>query len=125
MAKIRRFWLVAPLDIKEDTTQGRVGNNIAFPEEVRPARIARGEAQLEAQAVNTGYGFKIQSADIKRMNTAFTSEDAAQTYAREQAEKNPKVLFGVFGCSGTYETTTPTIIKKSFNEDGELTLSKE
>lgn len=127
-SKIRRFWLVAPLDIKEDSNQARIqggGGLQDFAIEANPRHRAGRGLEVEAPAVNAGYGFKIQSADIKRMNTAFTSEEAANLYAKDQAEKNPKVLYGVFNCAGTYETTTPTIIKKSFNDDGELTPSKE
>lgn len=123
MAKIRQFWLVAPLDIKEDGPVGRIqGNDLGFAQDAaRPRRAAPEEIQVAPP----GYGFKIASADIKRMQMGFTTEQAAKDYAKNEAEKNPKVLFGVFGCNTTYETTTPTIIQKSFNQDGELTPVKE
>jgi hypothetical protein len=120
MAKIRQFWLVVPLDVKDDGS--RVGGGTAaqgdFAEAVQPRRNNVPAAPAE------GYGFGIQSADLKRMRNAFTTKAAADAYAKNQAELQPKTLFGVFGCLGTYETTTPTVIQKTFNEDGELTPAK-
>jgi hypothetical protein len=67
-----------------------------------------------------GYGFYIHRDDLKDMNAVFTTELAAENYAKEQAEKNPKTLYGVFGCVKVFETTTPTIIEKTYNDAGEL-----
>lgn len=123
MAKIRQFWMVVPLDIKEDPHGGKMYATMPDmamdAEPARPARLTRAEPQVTA-----GYGFKILGSELKRINMAFTNRQLADDYAKEQAEKSPKTLFGVFACDGTFETTTPTIIRKAFNEDGELTPIK-
>lgn len=130
MAKIRQFWLVAPLDVKEEPgSRIYPGNAENVNEDVAreaDAPIRRGGAGIIGAPVATkaDFGFRIPGLDLKRMNYAFTSEATANSYAKDQAEKNPKVLFGVFPCGGTFETTTPTVIQKSFNEDGELTPVK-
>jgi hypothetical protein len=125
MAKIRQFWLVVPLDIKEDGTKigATVGGLQDFAQEVDGLGRRRPAAQPALPA--EGYGFGIGSSDLKRMKQAFTTKAAADAFAKNQAELQPKTLFGVFGCLGTYETTTPTVIQKQFNEDGELTPAKE
>lgn len=115
MAKIRQFWMVVPLDIKEDQNHPHTVAQNVEQDFAEPAR--RGTLR----PVPVGYGFKIASAETKRFNMAFTTKQLADDHAKAQAEQNPKVLFGVFGCEGTYETTTPTVIQKTFNEDGELT----
>ena len=116
--------MVVPLDIKEDPH----GVKMFAPQqdmamELEPAR-PRGQRELAAAATTAGYGFKILGSELKRINMAFTNRQLADDYAKEQAEKNPKTLFGVFACDGTFETTTPTVIRKAFNEDGELTPVK-
>lgn len=126
--KIRQFWMVVPLDVKQDDNGGRLGGGegrgelaAGFAEPARPAQRNRPPELIAPAEPAKGYGWKIQSGEMKRLQWAFTTEEAACEYAKDQAEKSPKVLFGVFPCTKTYETTTPTVIQKSFNQDGELT----
>jgi hypothetical protein len=123
--KIKQLWFVIPLDLKEDPNKPYIGTGQGqgFAQEVaRPARNPRrGEGDLVPEAVvSPGYGFGISMKDQKQIQYAFTTKQAAESYAVELAGKTPKTMYGVFGCLGTYETTTPTVIKKGFNSDGEL-----
>src|ERR1700744_5003820 len=108
MSKIRQFWMVVPLDIKEDPSQGRIGGGQDMAMDVAPEQPRRARDALQPQPA-AAYGFKIHSTDLKRLQMAFTSKQLADDYAKGEAEKHPKVLYGVFECAGTFETTTPTV----------------
>lgn len=75
---------------------------------------------MEAPQEQPGYGFHIHREDKKDMEVVFTTEDAAETYAKEQAALHPKQLYGVFSCEKVFETTAPSVIEKKYNNAGEL-----
>lgn len=123
MAKNTRFWYVFNLEVQSDP------NAVIFAQvqgepvaQAAPARNNRG-LRLDVNGVDGvagGYGFKIHGTTHRNMNLAFTSKQAARTYAKEQAEKNPKTMYGIYECCEVFETTTPTIIEKKFNDANEL-----
>lgn len=132
-----REFYVFKIGKKEDTSKGRKtwgegGNNTRlapraarFAEAVRPRQNGDGldledEAPQAVAVEDIGYGYYLQRADCKDMDMAFSSAEAAERYAREQAELCPKTLFGVFSCDKVFETTTPAIIEKKYNDAGEL-----
>jgi hypothetical protein len=135
-----REFYVFKVGKREDSSQPHItlDNNgrIGEPARAQPVR-ARGrpfggieEAQLQigprndapeqAPLPDPGYGFVIQREDRKDMDTAFTTREAAEAYAKHQAECFPKTLFGVFSCDVVFETTTPSVIEKKYNDAGEL-----
>lgn len=123
---IKELWFVIPLDLKPDQTKPTIGSgrnlDFAMPQDAAPQRArARREGEPVVEPVaQAGYGYPITAKDQKLITHAFTSKKAAEDHAIELASKQPKTMFGVFGCLGTYETTTPTVVKKQFNPDGEL-----
>jgi hypothetical protein len=135
---VAREFYVFKVGKREDTSKPRVGMEggqvqaVARPRRRIPAGLRAFEdrdlpapqelAVAEpAPAEEQGYGYTILRDDAKDMNMAFTTAAAAEAYAKHQAELNPKTLFGVFSCDKVFETTTPTIIEKSYNDAGELT----
>lgn len=131
MAKITRIWFVAPNELKGDGKQWRGPDNVVqgrgedgggFAQEVRPRDARRAQpVALDAPEADEGYGFGITSADAKGI-MAFTSKARATEYAKYQATMQPTKLFSVFACEQMYETTTPAVIEKKFNDAGELVL---
>lgn len=131
---MKPFWIVAPLNVTE--AAGRSGNRVGVQNgaagldfAVEPRGTARERERQRAQqtevpapAVDAGFGYVPDSKWTKSITHVFTTQGAAERYATELAEKNPKTLYGVFGCGNTYETTTPTVITKYFNESGELVV---
>jgi CubicO group peptidase (beta-lactamase class C family) len=132
---VAREWYVFKLGKRQDPSGRRVGQGQGeqdaprvggFARPVQPRRRERDivaeilEDDNEQAAVDPGFGFTILREDRKDMDLVFTSNAAAEAYAKEQAEKNPKTLFGVFSCTKVFETTTPTIIEKTYNDAGEL-----
>lgn len=127
-----REFYVFKIGKKEDTSKGRKtwGEGGGRAQPARPVRARDFElrrnnevdeaAPLVEAAEDIGYGYYLQRADCKDMDMAFSTEEAAIRYAREQAELYPKTLFGVFSCGKVFETTTPTIIEKQYNDAGEL-----
>jgi hypothetical protein len=83
-----------------------------------------GNAARQPKQKKAGYGYFVRPGDRddKSGQVAHTSKDAAVGYAQELAAKNPKVMYGVFECIRVFETTTPTIISKSFNDGDELVI---
>lgn len=139
-----RQWYVFKLGKREDTTKDRFAIDPTAPPAAAPNRPARrgvlreqllteafvgafGEADIGAVPQDTaagddGHGFVILREDTKDMGNCFTSEASAERYAKQQAELNPKTLFGVFGCLKVFETTKPSVIEKMYNTSGELLL---
>lgn len=119
----RPLWFVLPIEVKIDPAKGEIFGEPEqdIPIEIDPNNLVpqrRGLAQPRPR--NAAIGCFIGSSDKREFDRAFYSEEAAQTYAREQATLRPKTPFGVFSCIGIYETTTPSVIEKEFNTDGEL-----
>lgn len=125
------FWIVAPMSCPE--ASGRSGSRIgqtsnqAFAEAVaqRPRRDGRDRAAIGAEdevapLQNDGYGYVPDPKWTKSISHVFTTQEAANRHAEDLASKSPKTLFGVFGVGNVYETTTPVVITKSYNADGEL-----
>lgn len=93
-----------------------------------PARNRRNEIPQQAAPTvpqrQQGFGYYVKPADNtdKSGSIAHTTLEAAEKYAGELAGKTPGVMYGVFTCVKVFETTTPTIITKKFNDSGELVL---
>ncbi len=84
------------------------------------------QQQPRVQARPAGHGYWVtQVRDDTSGLIAFTTEEAAKTYATEQAGKNPKVMYGVFGCTSVFETTEPVVVVKQYNDSGELIIQQE
>lgn len=138
-SNIRPLWFVSPLGITEDGNKPRVypdadaqpqqddGPQQAQPRAAR-GREPRGGGGFEIQAAlavggapgakGDGYGFGIQRNNV--ITLAWTTKEAAEAYARDQAAKNPQTAYGVFACIGVVETTKPQVIEKKFSDSGEL-----
>jgi len=128
---MREFY-VFKIGKKEDTSKARKtwgdGGGRAqpaprrvFDRELRAApRNEFDGAEQASVGDDIGYGYYLQSLDRKDMDMAFSTEQAAERYAKEQAELQPKTLFGVFSCVKVFETTTPSVIEKQYNDAGEL-----
>lgn len=140
-----RQWYVFKLGKREDTTKDRfaidpIALPAAAPNRAVPRALPReqlqteafvgalfGEVGIDADTLHMptgdgGHGFVILREDTKDMGNCFTSEASAERYAKQQAELNPKTLFGVFGCLKVFETTKPSVIEKMYNTSGELLL---
>ena len=70
-----------------------------------------------------GYGQEISRGELRDPVIRFTTDEAAQAYAKEQAAKNPRVLFGVLTVTSVFETGEAPVIEKKFNQAGELVLN--
>jgi len=122
---VKRYWYVFSLDVLTDPNApifAQVNDEVPVqPVAANPLRRNR-NFDFEPVVLQPAgdYGFKIAAATYRNMNQAFTSRKAAQLWAKEQAEKNPKVMYGIYECVQVFETTTPTIIEKKFNDAGEL-----
>ena len=129
MAIKNRYWYVFGLDVTSDPN-GAIFAQVAGEQmEAQPAPARRnnrdqGFARIEGEAPRLGndggYGFKVSQQVHRTMNQVFTSKASAQLYAKEQAEKNPKTMYGIYECIQVFETTTPTIIEKKWTDNGEL-----
>lgn len=86
--------------------------------------VAPGQQQVPPQAVGYGYYAKPADRDDKSGSLTFTTEEAAVEYAQELAAKQPQVLFGVFSCNAVFETAAPKVLKKRFNDGGELVMEE-
>jgi hypothetical protein len=126
---IRPLWFVSPIQVQEDGNKSQIyldepvlmdDGEPPAPEEARPRGANALRAAPPPVKKATGYGF--QMVRVNHITVAFTSKETAMLYAQQEAGKHPKVAYGVFDCCGVYETTTPTVIEKSFNESGELIL---
>lgn len=121
-----RLWFVIPNDIKGD---GRMWSGTTPPNAIpapirRPAR-GEGPANLNFDDnINEvgGYGMYLTTKESKEI-LAFSTKEKAQEYAKYQAGLNPQKLYGIFTCEQVYETTTPEILEKRFNDVGELVLA--
>lgn len=136
-----REWYVFKVGKREDTTRsGRIaqapGQEGAVPRAVRRDQRARDAWPLDNNQVGVGpaaaaepvpaagdpsYGFEIHRED-RNPNIAFNGLEAAQRYAVDQAQLNPKTLFGVFECIQVFETTKPSVLEKKYNDAGELVV---
>lgn len=85
-----------------------------------PDMVAELNEAPPQQQVLKGRGFYLSSESKKSFQKGFTTEEMAVAEAEKQAELFPKTPFGVFACIKIFETTTPKIIEKTFNEAGEL-----
>lgn len=138
---IQRLWFVLPLDMHEDDNRPRINPQQEIQQDIEAPPLRQGRRELgrpgaiEAfmvnqiagapqpignQQRNNGYGFHLTSASRKELDIVFTSAEMAEAHAKERAEREPKRPFGVFSCQAIYETTTPTVIEKEFNNAGEL-----
>lgn len=54
----------------------------------------------------------------------YTDREVAIRVARELATKHPTQQYGLFSCEEIFETTTPKVMVKHFNADGELVEKK-
>lgn len=143
--RIRQFWIVSKLAVTADPNKSTIqfgdpevaAQAVApAPRRANPNRLVFNQDMANAlgdgapqppqpvQAID-GYGYYITSKDAKELDKVFTTENAAIKYAQQRAEETPTVTFGVFGCLRVYETTTPSLIEKSFTADGELRLVGE
>ena len=102
---------------------GRVDRALAQPRafaldegEGPPNQVAEGW-----QDVN-GFGEELSRAAMRDPVIRFSTQEAAEVYAKQLAEKNPKVLYGVFGVLSLFETSKAPIIEKKFNDAGELVV---
>jgi hypothetical protein len=126
--KISRLWFVIPNDIKGtgQTWQGAGQPNVRLDDfRIEPARprAARGAPVEEPEApADSGVGLYLSPKESKEI-VAFTTKTKATEYAKYQATMNPQKLFGVFSCDQVFETTTPNVLEKKFNDAGELVLS--
>lgn len=123
---MKQYWIVAPMDCPESagkvslrTNASTLGDGLAQPR--GEGRNQRGEA-VPAPAQPQGFGYVPDASWAKKITHVFTTKAAAEAAAQDVAGKYPKTLFGVFGVTTTFETTTPTVIQKQFNEDGELVV---
>ncbi len=101
----RKLWFVVPVELDMDAGKG----------EIYPDGGGIGGLAAEGPA-----GYFLANTAKKSFDRVFYSQHAAEDYARSQAETSPKTQFGVFECGNIFETTTPTIIIKEFNDAGEL-----
>lgn len=145
--KIKQFWFVCKLAVTADPNkpainfepvqaevarQAPVRNRLRMPDQAGgfAVNVAQPQAEQEFRQPEqpqigdpeSGYGYYLQSADAKELNKVFTTEGAANKFAQQCAEEKPTTPFGVFGCLRVYETTIPSLIEKTFTEDGELRL---
>jgi hypothetical protein len=86
------------------------------------AQIQAGPAQAPQQKKGFGYFVKPGDRDDKSGQIAHNTREAAEAYAQELASKSPGVMYGVFDCIKIFETTTPQVITKTYNEGGELVV---
>lgn len=124
--KINRWWIVAPLDLKGNA-KFWYGNPIPEEDRVQEAapRAARRNALDEEVQIGNdgGFGQGLETKEAREV-MIFTSENKANEYAEDLAGKRPKELFGVFSCVQVFETTTPQVIRKQFNDSGELKIKE-
>ena len=139
---MNREYYVFKLGKAEDTSVPRFGFGPQGPQRAaQPRRDGRRFEAADALRLNVvddpeqpapqppndgdgGYGYTILRTSRADMNVAFTTPEAAERYANEQAQLNPKTLFGVFTCIKVFETTTPSVIEKVYNDAGELVLKQ-
>lgn len=98
----------------------------------REGRVRMGNDGPEAIGLafapnNQQQGFYVKPFDTTDKSGAIvhTSEEAAETFAREMAAKHPQVLFGVFSCVKVFETTEPNVVVKTFNASNELVVESQ
>jgi hypothetical protein len=127
---MNREWYVFRIGMKQDVNKPTIGQPQLAAQRA-PRRDGRRDAlPLEEEAPpvalegNDGYGYHLSAADTKDMHLVFTSQNAAEKYAIEQASLKPKTLFGVFSCVKVFETTTPSVVEKTYNDAGELLVVK-
>ena len=138
--KVSRLWFVIPNDIKGDgrlwngpdvVTRGAWGTIQAelAPAPARAQRPVRDRARgndliVEEAPVEEeqGVGLYLGPKETKEI-MAFTTKAKATEYAKYQATMNPQKLYGIFACEQVFETTTPTVLEKKFNDAGELVLA--
>lgn len=96
-------------------------------QQVRPRDVDQAEQQPQVQVADPGFGFFVKPGDRddKSGTIVFTTAEAAEGYAKEQASLHPKVLYGVFSCDKVFETTEPQIVVKSYNDGGELVIQQQ
>lgn len=128
-SKTNRLWFVIPTVIKGNGqvwSEPGVSRGDWIEREIEPARPrgARNALPIEEPEIPTdnGVGLYLAPKESKEI-MAFTTRPKAVEYAKYQATMNPSKLFGVFSCDQVFETTTPTVLEKKFNDAGELVLS--
>lgn len=120
---IKQLFFVSPLAVDKDPN--KVLTVEPFEDEDAPQEMVRQDdlqvrpAQVRKQ--NSSGGFYIKSNH--HIKLAFLDASSAKKYAASEAEKTPTIAYGVFACIGVYETVTPQVIEKKFNEKGELVLN--
>lgn len=138
----RRLWYVLPLDIEQDPNQAIVHQAGQVPNEdwnaqgiggfnvnealLQPAQ-PRGRQRPAAPVpqVRGGVVFKINSTSKKEFQEACTTKQVAEERAEQLASKFPKRPFGIFECVAVVETMEAPVIKKEFNDAGELRVKPE
>jgi hypothetical protein len=145
-----REWYVIRLNRPEDTTKGRITNasdqqqlnvedlvemevprtlpqrdrNRGVADRIEQARVQLNQSRPAQKKSGYGYYCRPGDRDDKSGQIAHTTEEAAERYAEELAAKTPGVMYGIFVCSKVFETTTPSVITKKFNDSGELVLDE-
>lgn len=106
MSTVQQFWFVFPLILNET--------------EARPDRRLRLDEWNASQEEGSSSMIRISNLHREDMMRAFTSLSAAQEWARKVAESHPRTMYGVYECREIFETLTPPLVMKSFNNAGEL-----
>lgn len=136
---LKPLWFVLSLDVKPDPRKGAIfGQQVdvaadqAFaappnvPNQEPQQPLPRGgRFQLNRNRDVPAVGVYINGLSVKDLDRVFYSHEAASSFAKEQAELHPKCPYGVFLCGEIYETTTPTVLEKEFNEVGELRMKEK
>lgn len=144
----RRLWYVLPLDIAPDPNQPIVMMDdavqaVAAEDVLEPVRPRNQRVQFNANealqanvrapqpaggrrnAQQAGQVFKIDAASRKQFTEACTTEALAFARAEQRAALEPKRPFGVFSCIGVVETMEAPLIRKEFNDVGELRVKTQ
>ena len=99
--------------------------NRARPQDMVQEFLDGQEQRQQVAPRANGYGYWVSPVrEDTSGQIAFTSEEAAKTYATELAGKNPRVMYGVFQCTSVFETTEPVVVVKEYNDSGELIVQQ-
>lgn len=126
---IRRFWVVAPMDLITDEQARELGRVLPNRGEQRTMPVRRGGLRPLEDALpmeeNLPEIALVQALELSRkdaINQICGSESSAHALAKSLAEKTPTKPYGVFSCIGIYETKEPEIIRKEFNASNEIVM---
>lgn len=130
---IRRFWVVAPMDLISDEQARNMGlipnqNRVGVPQRAPRRAIALDNDLMEQQEAAQPQDMPHIVLELDRkasINQICGTEAGAHLQAKAMAEKTPTRPYGVFSCVGIYETKEPEVIRKKFNDSNEIVITED